>query len=99
MPRRPLPPEDPGSVPVAPPPSAKSAPDGIESTRAMARRYLLDALNLFAAIAFARDSEASLFTKMHAAREVVALAGVLPPTTPQLPPPSHEAVSDGGDPS
>jgi hypothetical protein len=96
MARKPLPSDNAEPVPVAPPPSAKSAPDGIESTRATARRYLPNALQLFASIAFSTDAEASLFTRLNAAREVVALAGVLPPTTPTPPPLPYG--SDGREP-
>jgi hypothetical protein len=84
-------------VPIPPQPSASSAPDGVAATRELARCYLPNALRLFASIAFSCDAEASLHTRLHAAREVVALAGVLPPTTPDLPPPSHEAASGRAD--
>jgi hypothetical protein len=40
----------------------------MENTRAMARRYLPDAVRLLAGIAFAPDSEAALHTKMLAAK-------------------------------
>jgi hypothetical protein len=87
-----------GNVPCAPEPSASSAPAGVENTRAMARRYLPDVLGLFVNIALGKDdNESALHTRMLCAKEIVNLAGVLPPTTPQLPPPSHEAVSDGSD--
>jgi hypothetical protein len=47
-------------VPAAPLPSAASAPEGMENTRALARRYLPDAVRLFAGIAFAPDKAAQL---------------------------------------
>jgi hypothetical protein len=42
-------------VPDAPDPSAISARDGMESTRAVARRYLPDAMRLFAGIAISSN--------------------------------------------
>ena len=64
--------------------------DGMESTRAMARRYLPDAMRLLAGIAFAPDSEAALHTKMLCAKEIVAIAGVIPQATPAPPQPHDE---------
>jgi hypothetical protein len=83
----------PEQVPSAPAPSAASAVDGMESTRALARRYLPDAVRLFAGIAFSSDSEAALHTKMLCAKEIVAIAGVIPQATPTPPQPHDE---DGG---
>ena len=83
----------PEPVPSAPAPSAASAVDGIESTRALARCYLPDAVRLFAGIAFASDSEAAWHTKMLCAKEIVAIAGVIPQATPTPPRPRDE---DGG---
>jgi hypothetical protein len=65
----------------------------MESTRALARCYLPDAVRLFAGIAFASDSEAALHTKMLCAKEIVAIAGVIPQATPTAPQPHDE---DGG---
>ena len=70
----------------------------MESTRAAARRYLPDAMRLFAGIAFASDSEAALHTKYLAAKEIVAIAGVIPQATPAPPPPPHDE-GGGGEPS
>ena len=86
----------PERVPTAPSPSAASAADGMESTRALARRYLPDAVRLLAGIAFAPDSEAALHTRMLCAKEILAIAGVIPQATPS--PPPHEAASDGSEP-
>ena len=86
----------PEPVPAAPSPSAASAADGIENTRVLARRYLTDAVRLLAGIAFAPDSEAALHTKMLAAKEIVAIAGVIPQATPA--PPPYEAASDSSEP-
>jgi hypothetical protein len=83
----------PEHVPSAPAPSSASAVDGMESTRALARCYLPDAVRLFAGIAFASDSEAALHTKMLCAKEIVAIAGVIPQATPTPPQPHDE---DGG---
>lgn len=57
---------------LAPEPSADSARDGMESTRATARRYLPNCVHLLAGIALAPDSEAPLHTKYLAAKEIVA---------------------------
>ena len=85
----------PEQVPSAPAPSAASAVDGMESTRALARRYLPDAVRLFAGIAFSSDSEAALHTKYLAAKEIVAIAGVIPQATPAPPPPPHDEGGGG----
>ena len=42
--------------------------------RPLARRYLPNAVRLYAAIAFASDSEAALHTKYLCAKELVAIA-------------------------
>jgi hypothetical protein len=89
-------PPDPERVPVAPQPSAKSAPEGMENTRTLARRYLPDAVRLLAGIAFAPDSEAALHTRMLCAKEIVAIAGVIPQATPA--PPPYEGAGDSSEP-
>jgi hypothetical protein len=68
----------------------------MESTRALARRYLPDAVRLLAGIAFAPDSEAALHTRMLCAKEIVAIAGVIPQAKPS--PPPYEAAGDSGEP-
>ena len=92
-------------VPSAPKPSAASARDGMEGTRALARRYLPDALRLFAGVALSPDSEAALHTKMLCAKEIVAMAGVIPQQTPAAPVPlpderamDSSEPDDGGEP-
>jgi hypothetical protein len=52
-----LPSDNPAPVPRTP--SAGTASEGIETTRALARRYLPDAVNLLAGIAFGHVSEAA----------------------------------------
>ena len=89
-------PISPQRVPSAPKPSAASAADGMESTRALARRYLPDAVRLLAGIAFAPDSEAALHTKMLCAKEIATLAGVIPQVAP-APPQPHDEHNDGGE--
>ena len=93
MQKRPL---DPERFPVAPLPSAKSASEGMENTRALARRYLPDAVRLLAGIAFAPDSEAALHTRMLCVKEIVAIAGVIPQATPA--PPPYEGAGDSSEP-
>ena len=95
----PKPPERPSHVPVAPKvpvPSSASAPDGVERARVKARRYLPDAVDFLAAIAFVQDSEAALHTRMLAAKEIVSIAGAIPQATPSPPlPPADERPDDG----
>jgi hypothetical protein len=70
----------------------------VERARAKARRYLPDAVDFLAAIAFAADSEAALHTRMLAAKEVVSIAGAIPQATPSRPlPPADERSGDGRD--
>ena len=76
----------PQRVPAAPAPSSTSAPDGMELARELARRYLPDTVRLLAGIALALDTEAGLHTRMMCARTLVEIAGVIPQTTPELPP-------------
>ena len=81
-----------------PAPAAAHSHDGMEGARERARRYLPDAVDFLASIAFARDSEAALHTRMLAAKEIVSIAGVIPQATPALPnvsPPQREAAGDG----
>jgi len=86
-------------VPKVPIPSSASAPDGVERARAKARRYLPDAVDFLAAIAFAADSEAALHTRMLAAKEIVPIAGAIPQATPSPPlPPADERPGDGREP-
>jgi hypothetical protein len=85
-------------VPSAPPPSSASASEGMELARETARRYLLNIVLLWAAVAFAPDSEASLWVKVQCARLLAEMAGAIPQAVPEAPSPSrHEAVSDGHD--
>jgi hypothetical protein len=61
--------------------------------RSLAKRYMSDAVRLLAGIAFAPDSEAPLHTRMLAAKQLIEVAGVVPPTPVA---PSHEGTGDGG---
>jgi|SRR6516165_10542342 len=83
-------------APSAPEPSSTSAPEGMEHARALGRRYLVDAVRLLAGIALAPDSEAALHTKMLCAKEIVAIAGVIPQATPA--PPPYEGAGDSSEP-
>jgi len=76
----------------APTPPAASASDGIAETRELARRYLPDAVRLLAGIAFSPDSEAALHTKMLAAKQLIEVAAVVPPTPTA---PSFDGPSNG----
>ena len=70
--------------------------EGMENTRAMARRYLPDAVRLLAGVAFAPDSEAALYTRVLCAKEIVAIAGAIPQATPA--PPPYEGTGDSSEP-
>ena len=76
---------------AAPKPSAGSAPEGMERAQKLARRYLPDDVLLWAAIAFG-ESEASLWTRLQAARLLAQIAGAIPETVPETPQPR----GDGG---
>ena len=70
-----------------------------ERARALARRYLPDAVHLFAGTAFGSDSEAALHTRTLCAKEIVEIAGVIPQATSAPPqPPPYERASDSGEP-
>jgi hypothetical protein len=73
-------------------PAAKTATDGVEQARQIARMYLPDSVRLLASIALSKDSEAALHTKMLACKELVTIAtGALPQPTPAPPaPPQYE---------
>jgi len=85
------------AFPLPKAPSSISAPEGMEPARALARRYLNDAVRLLAGIAFAPDSEAALHTRMLCAKEIVAIAGVIPQATPA--PPPYEGAGDSSEPA
>jgi hypothetical protein len=59
-----------------------TASDGMETGRDLARRYLVDAVRLFAGVAFARDSEATLHSRVLAARAILTVAGIAPQAAP-----------------
>jgi len=88
----------PERVPPAPPPSADCARDGMTCARERARRFLPNALDLLAGLAFGASSEAGLYTRLLCVRSIMEIAGVIP-ATPPAPPPSQEIASDGCDPN
>jgi hypothetical protein len=88
----------PQRVPSAPPPSSASASEGMEFARETARRYLLNTVLLWAAVAFAPDSEASLWTRVQCARLLAEVAGAIPQTVPEAPRP-HDEDGGGSNPS
>ena len=83
-------------VPAAPSPSAASAPEGTARARELARRYLPNGVRLFAAVAFAEDSEASLWVKVQRARLLAEVAGAIPQAVPEAPRP-HEGADDSSE--
>lgn len=87
----------PQRVPVAPPPLSDLQQDG--SARQEARRYLLNAVRLWAGIAFAQppESEASLWTRMQCARLLAQVAGAIPQEVPEAPQPRDEHGGGGDD--
>ena len=84
-------------TPTTPTPSADNPSDGMTETRALARRYLPDAVRFLAGLAFAKDSEAALHTRFLAAKQIVEIAGVIPPATPVAP--SSEGSGHAGGPA
>lgn len=76
----------PVEVPEAPEPAAKDAASGMESARVTARRYLPDAVALWAGVAFSPDTEASPWTRVQCARLIAQLAGVIPQPLAEAPP-------------
>jgi len=89
-------PDPPDHVPTEPSPSAASAAEGMENTRALARRYLPNAIRLLAGVAFGSDSEAALYTRVLCAKEIVAIAGAIPQATPV--PPPNDGAGDSSEP-
>jgi hypothetical protein len=88
--------DNPQRLPEAPSPSTTSSPDGMGRARALARCYLPDTVRLLAGIAFAPNSEAALHTRMLCAKEIVAIAGVIPQATPA--PLPYEGAGDSNEP-
>jgi len=87
------------TIPATPKPSAASGSDGMEQGRELARRYVPDNVLLYASIAHSPESEASLHTKMLSARQIDAIAGVIPQVTPAPPQQRHEEAGDGSGPA
>ena len=77
-------------VPVASKPSAASASEGMNQSQTKARRYMADGVDLWAAVAFAPDSEASLWTRVQCARLIAEVAGAIPHTVPEAPEPQGD---------
>jgi hypothetical protein len=77
------------NVLMPPEPSAASASEGIECGQELARRYLPGAVGLCAAIALG-ENEASLWTRLQAARLIAQLAGAIPEAVPEAPQPSGD---------
>jgi len=78
---------------AAPEPPTASASEGMEWGQELGRRYLPDAVRLWAAIAFG-DSAATTWTRLQAARSIAQVAGAIPETIPEAPQPG----GDGGGP-
>lgn len=78
-----------------PTPSSANPIDGMEQARALARRYLPDEVKFLAALAFGRDTEASLHSRFLAANLLATIAGVIPQATPS-PPQLNDAGNGSG---
>jgi hypothetical protein len=85
-------------VPDAPEPSAPTPRDGMETARAMARRYLPDCVRFHAGVAFNPSSEAPLHTKTLNIRSLEEIAGAIPQVVPGAPAP-RDTDGDGSAPS
>ena len=90
---RPSPP--PQHVPAAPEPSSASASEGVERARETARKFLVDAVLLWAAIAFGDSETVSLWTRLQAARLIAQLAGAIPEAVPEAPEPRGDGSAHG----
>jgi hypothetical protein len=86
----------PQRVPSVPVPASTSAPQGLQEARETARKYLVNAVLLWAAVAFG-DSEASPWVRVQCARLLAEVAGAIPQPLPQAPRP-HDG-DGGGEPS
>lgn len=64
-------------VPAAPEPAAKTPAEGLQDGRALARRFLPDAVATWAAVAFSPSSEASLWVRVQCARLLAEVAGAI----------------------
>jgi hypothetical protein len=82
-------------VPSAPPPSARTAAEGLEIARNEMRRYLPDFARLLVSISLAPESSAALHTRYLAAKDAIALAGAFPTPIPSLPVPSDQRSGNG----
>ena len=82
-------------VPLAPDPLSASPREGMERAREMARRYLPNDVLLWAGVAFAPDSEASLWVRVQCGRLLAEIAGAIPQAVPEAPLP-HDENSDAG---
>ncbi len=79
--------------PTTPTPSSENPSDGVTEARSLAKRYMTDAIRLLAGIAFSPDSEAALHTRVLAAKQLIEVAGIAPPTPVA---PSYEGAGNGG---
>jgi hypothetical protein len=90
-------PEQDSRSPLSPdPPAFATALQGMEEGRALARRYLVNVVRLQAAIAFGRNTEAGLHTRMLAAKSIADIAGAVPQSTPVTPSLDRPANGSGG---
>jgi len=80
-------------IPLVPAPSSASAQEGVADGRELAGRYWCDLVALNAAIAFGSPSEATLHTRVMAAKEIRELAAGVLPSSPAFEP----AAATGGD--
>ena len=90
---------DAGNVPYAPEPSAASERDGLTRARETARKFLRDAVFLWAGVAFGADSEASLWTRVQCSRLLAEVAGAIPQVTPSPPQSSSDEGAGAGEPN
>jgi hypothetical protein len=85
-------PRDP--LPAAPPPSGTNPSEGMILAQAMARQFMPNSVQLWAAVAFSENSPASIWTKVQCARMLALTAGAFPEATPMAPQPL-DGGSDG----
>jgi hypothetical protein len=69
----------------------------MERARELARRYLPNDVLLWAGVAFAPDSEASLWVRVQCSRLLAEVAGAIPQAVPEAPRPLDEDRGGGSD--
>jgi hypothetical protein len=86
-----------GTVPSVPEPSSRSASNGMDVGRELARCFVPDNVRLWAALAFGADAEVSLWTRLQATRLIAEFAGAIGQRPLGAPLPLLDERADGRD--